>query len=556
MATNRDLLKEAIADAKAVKETAIANAKLALEEAFTPHLKSMLAAKLEEMDKEDDVKEEYGKKYEEDDMKKEEMKKYSEDDMKKEEMKKYSEDDMKKEEMKKDDVEEMYGKKYEEDDVKKEEMDSKDKDKKMEEEDKKELEEMDAVSWNEKNNPTRSKSVTLKDPKKVGQSTSDYYINVNENLEEEIDLDELLAELSEEKEMTDAEKKEIDREADAIRDDADQISKLAKDAGEDAADIKKKVDDDRAIDAVRDDMDQISKLAKDAGEDAKDVKVSEEMKSKKDDMDEEMKKDKDDVKEEMKDKDDVKEDARTDAEEEGYLDGMKDEKEDMEDDMRDEDIDLEDMSEDDLKGFIEDVIKDMVSAGEIEPGDDFVEDEMDVETDVEIEIDEEMKSKKDDDVKEEKEEMDERKSRVKGEYGVGNEDGDRDDSKIEKETERMRFKEAIEEIQALKEELKDVNLLNAKLLYTNKIFKAKNLTESKKVKVLKAFDKAKDVRQAKTIFETLSDGLLDKSKSPVNESIKGAASRATGVEPKASKKQPIIESNEVYNRMRQLAGLI
>ena len=533
MATNRDLLKEAIADAKAVKETAIANAKLALEEAFTPHLKSMLAAKLEEMDKEDDVKEEYGKKYEEDDMKKEEMKKYSED-------------DMKKEEMKKDDVEEMYGKKYEEDDVKKEEMDSKDKDKKMEEEDKKELDEMDAVSWNEKNNPTRSKSVTLKDPKKVGQSTSDYYVNVNENLEEEIDLDELLAELSEEKEMTDAEKKEIDREADAIRDDADQISKLAKDAGEDAADIKKKVDDDRAIDAVRDDMDQISKLAKDAGEDAKDVKVSEEMKSKKDDMDEEMK----------KDKDDVKEDARTDAEEEGYLDGMKDEKEDMEDDMRDEDIDLEDMSEDDLKGFIEDVIKDMVSAGEIEPGDDFVEDEMDVETDVEIEIDEEMKSKKDDDVKEEKEEMDERKSRVKGEYGVGNEDGDRDDSKIEKETERMRFKEAIEEIQALKEELKDVNLLNAKLLYTNKIFKAKNLTESKKVKVLKAFDKAKDVRQAKTIFETLSDGLLDKSKSPVNESIKGAASRATGVEPKASKKQPIIESNEVYNRMRQLAGLI
>ena len=56
---NTDLLKEAIADAKAVKETAIANAKLALEEAFTPHLKSMLSAKLEEMDKDDeDVKEE------------------------------------------------------------------------------------------------------------------------------------------------------------------------------------------------------------------------------------------------------------------------------------------------------------------------------------------------------------------------------------------------------------------------------------------------------------------------------------------------------------------
>ena len=45
MATNRDWLKEAIADAKSVREVAIANAKLALEEAFTPHLKSMLSAR-------------------------------------------------------------------------------------------------------------------------------------------------------------------------------------------------------------------------------------------------------------------------------------------------------------------------------------------------------------------------------------------------------------------------------------------------------------------------------------------------------------------------------
>ena len=47
---NRNFLKEAIADAKTVKESAIANAKLALEEAFQPQIKSMLAAKLEEMD--------------------------------------------------------------------------------------------------------------------------------------------------------------------------------------------------------------------------------------------------------------------------------------------------------------------------------------------------------------------------------------------------------------------------------------------------------------------------------------------------------------------------
>jgi hypothetical protein len=51
--TNRDMLKEAIADAKALKETAIANAKAALEEAFEPRLKSMLSAKLQEMDDDD-----------------------------------------------------------------------------------------------------------------------------------------------------------------------------------------------------------------------------------------------------------------------------------------------------------------------------------------------------------------------------------------------------------------------------------------------------------------------------------------------------------------------
>ena len=420
---NDDLLKEAIADAKAVKETAIANAKLALEEAFTPHLKSMLSAKLEEMDKDDDKMEEMAKKYEEDDVKKEAM----DDDKKVDEygsMKSYEEDDVKKEEMKKDEM----------DEAKHEELD-------------------------------------------------------------EINLDELLAELDEE--MSDSEKEKIDKEVDAVRDDLDQISKLAKDAGEDAEDIKDKID-------------------------------------------------------EAEDKEDVKEDARTDAEEEGYLDGMKDEKEDMED-MRDDDIDLEDMSEDDLKGFIEDVIKDMVSDGTIEAGEDFEEmdmmDDVEVEdsVDVDVEIDEMAHGDKD------KDKMEERKRMDKGEKGPGNEDGDKDDTKIEKETEKMRFKEAMQEIEELKKELNEVNLLNAKLLYTNKIFKSKNLTEDKKVKVLKAFDKASTVKEAKVVFDTLNEGIANKAK-PTKRSVQGSASKATGVITEA--KKPIIESNAVYDRMRKLAGLI
>jgi hypothetical protein len=399
--TNKNLLKEAIADAKAVKETAIANAKLALEEAFTPHLKSMLSAKLQEMDEDEEVKEEV------------------------------------------------------------------------------ELDEMDAPSFARKNSPAGD---SLKDvaPTKVGKSTVQ-----EDEVDEEINLDELLKE-----------------------------------------------------------------LAEDARTDAEEEGYKDGMKDEKEDL--------------------MKEDARTDAEEEGYLDGEKDEKEDMEDGMEDEEIDLEDMSEDDLKSFIEDVISDMVSAGEIEPGEEFVEDEVEVEdvedveveddVDVDIEIDEAKKEEVDEAKKEEvdeakKEEVDEAKKEEVDEMSDPDmRHGDKGDSEVEKETEKMRFKEVMSEIEALKSELQEVNLLNAKLLYTNKIFKEKNLAESKKVKVLKAFDKAETVRDAKSIFETLNEGILDTP--TINKPFKrGSASQATGLEPKAEK-QPIIESNDVYNRMRKLAGLI
>ena len=116
----------------------------------------------------------------------------------------------------------------------------------------------------------------------------------------------------------------------------------------------------------------------------------------------------------------------------------------------------------------------------------------------------------------------------------------------------MRFKEALDEIEALKVELQEVNLLNAKLLYTNKVFKSKNLSEDKKVKVLKAFDKASTVKEAKVIFETLNEGLVSKTEAKARP--QGSASKATGTITEA--KKPIIESNDVYNRMRKLAGLI
>jgi len=111
--------------------------------------------------------------------------------------------------------------------------------------------------------------------------------------------------------------------------------------------------------------------------------------------------------------------------------------------------------------------------------------------------------------------------------------------------------EAYSTIETLKSDLNEVNLLNAKLLYTNKIFKAKTLTESQKVKVLGAFDKAGTVKETKLVFETLNEGLKTKKTPMIKESL-GAASR---VSRSVNAKKPIIETDPMVARFKKLAGL-
>lgn len=111
--------------------------------------------------------------------------------------------------------------------------------------------------------------------------------------------------------------------------------------------------------------------------------------------------------------------------------------------------------------------------------------------------------------------------------------------------------EALSTIDVLKAELNEINLLNAKLLYTNKIFKAKNLNESQKVKVLSSFDKAKNVGEVKMVFETLNEG-IKVSKNTIKENL-GSASKTTMT---PNVKKPIVESNEAFARMQKLAGII
>ena len=73
--------------------------------------------------------------------------------------------------------------------------------------------------------------------------------------------------------------------------------------------------------------------------------------------------------------------------------------------------------------------------------------------------------------------------------------------------ETTELQEAMSTIATLRSELNEVNLLNAKLLYVNKLFKAKNLNEAQKVKVINAFDRAETVREAKNVFDTLNESL-------------------------------------------------
>lgn len=385
---NRDLLKEAIADAKALKETAIANAKAALEEAFEPRVKEMLSAKLQEMDEE---------------------------------------------------LDEVVN-----------EIDSEEVDEAM-------------------SNPVMRKGMKGddKEEKRTEKMKYDKDLAEVEELDEEIDLNEILAELDK----------------------------------------------------------------------------------------------------------DLSENARTDAEEEGYLDGMKDEKEDMKDDEEDEDIDLEEMSEDDLKSFIEDVIKDMVESGELEAGDEFeMEDEESEDEEIEIEDENETEE-----IMEGEEVVDEGiKDKIKkfidtltdpekavigddffkfidkmdklpaGTVSAGFEKSGAGKTSSVGEAEKMDKME--EELNELRTELNEVNLLNAKLLYTNKIFRAKTLMEPQKVKVLEAFDKATTVKEVKLVYETLNEGI--KEKAPIRENL-GSASRPAGVAPK----QQIVEVDSQVARWQKLAGI-
>ena len=249
------------------------------------------------------------------------------------------------------------------------------------------------------------------------------------------------------------------------------------------------------------------------------------------------------------------------------------EAEDMEEED-DAEINLEDMSEDELKTMIEDVIEDMIEDGELVPGPnaDESEEEEAEDTDDGIEGDADVDIEVDDiDLQEGKEEMEEAMMGMSALVNAFKMLGDGAKKAFMKAIEfeipgiapgmgyygegKEELEEAKEVIKTLRSDLNEVNLLNSKLLYTNKIFKGKTLTENQKIKVLKAFDKAETVKEAKRIFETLNENLVAKTtKSNIRESL-GAASKPAGVAPKRPITENVVQEDAMVNRFKQLAGI-
>jgi len=227
------------------------------------------------------------------------------------------------------------------------------------------------------------------------------------------------------------------------------------------------------------------------------------------------------------------------------------------------DDDVTELTVDELKDIIRDVLKDVLAGGEEgdeEAGDDLdLGDEAGEEVDAEeeesfsldellAELDKEEEGKK---PVEEKKEVEEAKKKDMEEGKKKEMEEAKKKDMEEAKKNKKDLEEAIVTIKTLQAELNEVNLLNAKLLYSNKIFKAKSLNEAQKVKVLKAFDKATNVKEVKVVYESLTESLSTKTKSTIKESV-GFASKAAGVAPA----QPIVESDSAIRRMQQLAGII
>jgi hypothetical protein len=136
-----------------------------------------------------------------------------------------------------------------------------------------------------------------------------------------------------------------------------------------------------------------------------------------------------------------------------------------------------------------------------------------------------------------------------------------DDEEKEKEaSNEVALNEAYKTIKSLQRTINEVNLLNAKLLFANKLFRAHNMTNEQKVKVIETLDRTKSVREVKLVYSTLAENFKYTTSSNKNakKSIsEGIASKVTkSTKPATAAKQVIAESADFSERFKKLAGII
>jgi hypothetical protein len=119
---------------------------------------------------------------------------------------------------------------------------------------------------------------------------------------------------------------------------------------------------------------------------------------------------------------------------------------------------------------------------------------------------------------------------------------------------RAELKEYKEAVKFLKDKLHEVNILNAKLLFTNKLFKEYVLDNNQKLRVVETFDRAQTVREIKLIFSTLAESFKNTGSIVTKKSIKESASRKSGST--KPQRKIISEETKVADRFKKLAGLI
>ena len=112
-------------------------------------------------------------------------------------------------------------------------------------------------------------------------------------------------------------------------------------------------------------------------------------------------------------------------------------------------------------------------------------------------------------------------------------------------------------VKYLRSKLNEVNLLNAKLLFTNKLFRSYGLSNDQKMKVVETFDRAKNLREVKLVYATMAESFGTRStrEEIVKESKKGSASKPVA-STKSEKQEIITESDEMKQRFQKLANIL